>query len=70
MIGGTYIKPTVSLGVMWAYGRGGVDEKEGKGGRGVRGKMGVREQSVYDEMSGQLPRSFLLQSINQICCIF
>jgi hypothetical protein len=47
MIGGTYIKPTASLGVKWAYRRGGGDDKEGRGARGARRKMGVRVQSVF-----------------------
>lgn len=63
MIGGTYIKPTASLGVKWAYRRGGVDDKEGKGARGARRKMGVRVQSVFDEMSGQFTAPLLHQSI-------
>jgi hypothetical protein len=65
MIGGTYIKPTASLGVKWAYRRGGEDDKEGKGARGAgrRRKMGVGVQSVFDEMSGQLPAPLLHQSI-------
>jgi hypothetical protein len=65
MIGGTYIKPTASLGVMWAYRRGGGDDKEGKGGWGVGRKMGVRVQSVLDEMSGQLPALLLHQQSAQ-----
>jgi hypothetical protein len=47
MIGGTYIKPTASLGVKWAYRRGGVDDEEGKGGSGVGGKNGGKVQSVF-----------------------
>jgi hypothetical protein len=66
MIGGTYIKPTASLGLMWAYRSGGVDDKEGKVGRGTGRKMGVRVQSVFDEMSRQLPH-FRVKSISQIC---
>jgi hypothetical protein len=61
MIGGTYIKPTASLGVMWAYRRGELMIRRGRvGGR----KVGVRIQSVFDEMNGQLPR-LLLHSFNQ-----
>jgi len=47
MIGGTYIKPTASLGVKWAYRRRGVNDEEGKGGSGVGSKMGVRYKSVF-----------------------
>jgi hypothetical protein len=55
MIGGTYIKPTASLGVMWAYQRGGGDDNEGRG-EGSREKNGGESSKCIDKMSGQLPR--------------
>jgi len=38
--GGTYIRATAALGVMWAYRKGKEDDKEGKGGDGVGEKWG------------------------------
>jgi hypothetical protein len=67
MIGGTYIKPTTSLGVKWAYRKRRVYDKEGKGGSGVGGKMGVRHKVYFDEMSEQFARpSRCSLPINQI----